>query len=206
MPVKPERTPLAEDEANHATALLVVDLFSDWKFPGAGALSRAAAAMTPTLRRLKARCDAAGVPTVYVNDNHGRWRSDAPGLVRLAASQSDIAARIVSDIAPTDADYFVLKPKHSAFFATPLDLLLRHLRVRRVVVTGVATDQCVLLTAVEARMQDYEVFVPSDAVAAQTASRSKAALDHMKTAHHVSIGRARTLRLGTGVAAATDPD
>src|SRR5215207_2352680 len=195
MPVKPERTPLAEDEANHATALLVVDLFSDWKFPGAGALSRAAAAITPTLRRLKARCDAAGVPTVYVNDNHGRWRSDAPGLVRHAASQSDIAARIVSDIAPTDADYFVLKPKHSAFFATPLDLLLRHLRVKRVVVTGVATDQCVLLTAVEARMQDYDVIVPADCVGSQTAGRNATALRHLLKAHKVATPQSRGLRL-----------
>jgi nicotinamidase-related amidase len=206
MPVKPERTPLAEERAGHATALIVIDMFSGWDFRDADALAPAAQAIAPTIRRLKDRCARAGVPTVYVNDNQGRWRSDAPGLVRDSARVSSIGAAIASDIAPSADDYFALKPKHSAFFATPLDLLLRHLRVERLLVTGVASDQCVLLAAVEARMQDYDVFVPSDGVAAQSASRSDTALAHMKRAHGVATGRARAIRLGTGVAAATDPD
>jgi len=135
------------------------------------------------------------VPIVFVNDNQGRWRSDSSALLRQCAESSITGARIAAALAPANDDYIVLKPKHSAFFATPLDLLLRHLRVSRILLTGVATDQCIFLTAVEARMQDYAVAVPEDCVAAQTAARGSAALRQLKAAHRIATGAARTLRL-----------
>ena len=166
MPVAPQRTPLAEQPAAADTALLVIDMFSDWNFADADALAPAAVRVAQRIARLKRRCDKAGVPTVFVNDNHGPWRSDAPAIIARSATATPSArAAIAACLAPGDADYFVLKPKHSAFFATPLDLLLRHLRVRRLLVCGVAGDQCVLLTAIEARTQDYEVAVPRTASA-----------------------------------------
>ena len=122
-------------------------------------------------------------PTKYLSRARGLQRSEArPGryhgpfqacalVLRRCAEGSGTGARIAAALAPADDDYIVLEPKHSAFFATPLDLLLRHLRARRVVITGVATDQCIFLTAVEARMQDYAVAVPEDCVAAQTRGR-----------------------------------
>ncbi|HVH34499.1 MAG TPA: isochorismatase family protein, partial [Tahibacter sp.] len=154
MPVAPERTPLAGRRAARATALVVIDMFSAWDFPDADALGRAAIRAAGCIAALKRRCDGAGVPTVFVNDNRGRWRSDAPGIVAESAVASRTGAAIAERLRPGEQDYFVLKPKHSAFFATPLDLLLRHLRVRRLIVSGVAADQCVLLAAIEARMQD----------------------------------------------------
>ena len=118
-------------------------------------------------------------PTKDLSRARGLQRSEArPGryhgpfqacalVLRRCAEGSGTGARIAAALAPADDDYIVLEPKHSAFFATPLDLLLRHLRVRRIVIAGVATDQCIFLTAVEARMQDYAVAVPEDCVAAQ---------------------------------------
>jgi nicotinamidase-related amidase len=195
MPVAPQRTPLAERPARGHTALVVIDMFSAWDFEGADRLGRAAVRIASCIGRLKQRCDRAGVPTVFVNDNQGRWRSDAPGLVARSATGTATGAAIAALLAPGELDYFVLKPKHSAFFATPLDLLLRHLRVRRVVVTGVAGDQCVLLTASEARMQDYDVVVPADCVGSQTAERNAAALRHLAKGHKVRVVSARGLRL-----------
>jgi len=195
MPSDPSKAPLAEDRAAGSTALLVVDMFSTWDFPGADALAPGAIAIAPRIAALQRRCARAGVPVVFVNDNQGRWRSDSSALLRRCAEGSDTGARIAAALAPTDDDYIVLKPKHSAFFATPLDLLLRHLRARRIVLTGVATDQCIFLTAVEARMQDYAVAVPEDCVAAQTMARGRAALGQLKTAHRIAIGAAKTLRL-----------
>ena len=196
MPVAPERTPLAGRPAAARTALLVIDMFSGWDFPDATALARSAVRAARCIGGLKRRCDRAGIPTVFVNDNQGRWRSDAPAIVARSAAATASGAAIAADLAADgDRDYFVLKPKHSAFFATPLDLLLRHLRVRRLVVTGVAGDQCVLLTAIEARMQDYDVTVPADCVASLTAERNAAALRYLKTAHKVRVGASSGLRL-----------
>jgi nicotinamidase-related amidase len=195
MPVAPERTPLAEQPAARGTALLVVDMFSGWDFADAGKLVRAALAVAPRIAALRRRCDRARVPTVFVNDNHGRWRSDAPAIVARSAAATPEGASIAAQLAPGAEDYFVLKPKHSAFFATPLDLLLRHLRVRRVLVTGVAGDQCVTLTAIEARMQDYDVAVPADCVGSQTARRNAAALRYLREAHKVATPQGRAVRL-----------
>lgn len=195
MPEAPERTPLAERPAARGTALVVIDMFSAWDFADADALGRSAVRAARSIGALKRRCDDAGVPTVFVNDNRGRWRSDAPGIVAESAVASAIGAGIAEVLVPDEQDYFVLKPKHSAFFATSLDLLLRHLRVKRLLVTGVAGDQCVLLTAIEARMQDYDVVVPADCVASQTAGRNAAALRHLESAHKVKIADSRRLRL-----------
>jgi nicotinamidase-related amidase len=195
MPTNPSKAPLAEDRAAGDTALLVLDMFSAWDFPDAKALARGAIAIAPRIAALQRRCACAGVPVVFVNDNQGRWRSDSAALLKHCALASNTGAQVAAVLSPCEQDYIVLKPKHSAFFATPLDLLLRHLRVQRVVLTGVAADQCIFLTAVEARMQDYDVTVPADCVAAQTASRVRTALAQLLKAHRIHSGRSRTLRL-----------
>ena len=184
MPEKPERAPLAEADASGGMALVVVDMISTWEFAGADKLGPPAMEIAPRIGALRRRCAAADVPTIFVNDNHGRWRSEFRELVRLS-TQSETGAAIARSLAPGDADYSVLKPKHSVFYATPLDLLLRHLRVRKLIVTGVASDQCIVMSAAEARMRDYDVVVPRDAIAAQTPERNAHALLHLEEAHGI---------------------
>jgi nicotinamidase-related amidase len=195
MPVKPDRAPLADEKASGEMALLVVDMISSWDFPNGDKLGRAALAIAPRIGALKQRCLLAGVPVVYVNDNRGRWRSEFRELVRLSASESATGAEIAESLLPHEDDYSVLKPKHSAFYATPLDLLLRHLRVRRLIITGVASDQCIAMSAAEARMRDYDVVVPGDCVGAQTAARNASALRHLEEAHGIDTSPSPRLRL-----------
>jgi len=135
------------------------------------------------------------VPVVFVNDNRGRWRSEFRELVRASIAESTTGAAIAEQLQPGDDDYSVLKPKHSAFYATPLDLLLRHLRVRRIVVTGVASDQCIVMTAAEAHMRDYEVIVPRDCVGAPSAARNAAALRQLAESHGIATPLSTRLRL-----------
>jgi len=180
MPESVDRTPLAEDEAAGATALLIIDMFSRWDFPGADAVLERALRVAARVAELKRRCRAAGVPSIYANDNQGRWRSDFRDVVASTIAQGDGSARIANALAPQPDDYFVLKPKHSGFYATPLDLLLRHLKVKRLLLTGVSSDQCVLYTAADARMHDYDVVVPHDCVATQTDEREAMALRHFR--------------------------
>jgi nicotinamidase-related amidase len=191
MPVAPERAPLAAERASGGMALLIVDMISTWDFPDADSLAAGAVAIAPRIAALKKRCARAGVPTVYVNDNHGHWRSDFRDLVARSADEGGPegpGAAIAAHLRPDAEDYSVLKPKHSAFFATPLDLLLRHLRVSRLILTGVATDQCIVMSALDARMRDYEVVVPEDGVAAQTTRRNARALEYL-----VDVQRMKTM-------------
>ncbi len=195
MPVKPDRAPLADRAAAGGMALLVVDMVSSWDFADADALARAAVAIAPRIGALKRRCVAAGVPVVFVNDNRGRWRSEFRELVRASIAESEAGAAIAEQLQPDDDDYSVLKPKHSAFYATPLDLLLRHLRVERLVVTGVASDQCIVMTAAEARMRDYDVTVPRDCVGAPSTARNAAALRQLAESHGIATPLSSRLRL-----------
>jgi nicotinamidase-related amidase len=178
MPESIARTPLAEDRAAGGMCLLVIDMLSDWEFPDAEALLARAVAVAPRIAALRLRCKAAGVPVIYANDNRGRWRSDFHEVVACARKRGGGAARIAAALDPDHDDYFVLKPKHSGFHATPLDLLLRHLKARTLVLGGVSSDQCVLYTAADARMHDYDVIVPRDCVATQSEERNALALRH----------------------------
>ena len=194
MPVSPERAALANRPAQAATALLVVDMISSWSFPDGDVLAARALRIAPAIGALRRRCRAAGVPTVFVNDNEGHWRSDFRRLLEKTLQDGGPGAAIAAELAPDDGDYAVLKPKHSAFFATPLDLLLRHLRVQRIVLAGVTADQCILWTAAEARVRDYGIVVASDGVAALTTQRQNAALRTMREAVGASVVVSRSVR------------
>ena len=187
--------PIAPDTAPGGMALLVIDMISCWDFPDAGKLLPSARRLTAPIAALMARCRKCRVPVVYANDNRGRWRSDFPALVGLSIESGGPGATITQALEPTREDYFVLKPSQSAFFGTPLELLLRHLDVRRIAVTGVASDQCVLATVLEARMRSLEVVVPRDCVASQSSVRNRVVLRQLEEVHRVPTTPASRIRL-----------
>jgi nicotinamidase-related amidase len=159
-------------------ALLIVDVINDLDFPEAKQLLRFVPAMSRKLRKLKERAKAAGVPVIYVNDNFGRWRSDVQRLVEHC--RKGHARKLVDALLPDQDDYFVLKPKHSGFFSSSLETLLRYLGARRLIITGIAGNFCVLFTANDAYMRDYELLVPADCTISNTTRENKEALNLMK--------------------------
>jgi len=178
---------------SQGAALLIVDMISCWDFPDADKLTPAALALAPHIAELKQRCRRSGMPVVYCNDNRGRWRSDFRQLISLARRAGGAPAAITRQLLPDGEDYFVLKPKHSGFFCTPLELLLHELKVRRLLVTGVASDQCILVTASEARMRNFEVIVPSDCVASQSPERNDIVLRQFRETHKLKTPLAADL-------------
>jgi nicotinamidase-related amidase len=158
-------------------ALLVIDMINAFDFEGAEHMLPRALAAARAIRRLKERAHQAGVPTVYVNDNFGRWRSDFHQLLEhvLDTPGREIAALLE----PRRDDYFVLKPKHSGFQFTTLDVLLEHLGAATLILTGVAGNFCVLFTAHDAYMRDYQIVVPRDCIASVTEEDDRYALEHM---------------------------
>lgn len=163
-----------------SAALVLVDVINDLEFEGAERLFVHALPMARRIAALKARCKAAGIPVVYLNDNFGHWTSNLHNLVDRCL-HSDVRGRPIAELlAPDGDDYFVLKPRHSGFFETPLDLLLRHLEARRLILAGMAGDICVLFTACDAYMRNYDLYVPKDAVASNEAEENERALAYMQ--------------------------
>lgn len=162
-----------------AVALLLIDVINDFEFPEGDRLLRHALPMARRLAELKRRAAAARVPVIYVNDNFGRWRSNFGSQVEHCLKDGVRGRPVVELLRPESDDYFVLKPKHSGFFSTTLDLLLRYLGVRTLVLAGLAGNNCVLFTASDAYLRDLHLAVPEDCVASNTEEENRLALAHM---------------------------
>ena len=160
-------------------ALLLIDVINDLEFPEGDQLLRHALPMAERIAALKERARREGVPVIYVNDNFGRWRSDFNAQVEHCLHDGVRGTPVVELLKPGEDDYFVLKPKHSGFYSTTLDLLLRHLGARTVILTGLTGDICVLLTAHDAYMRDLELVVPADCVASVDPAENQHALRYM---------------------------
>ncbi len=173
-------------------ALLIIDVINDMEFPGGEALMKQALPMARRIARLRDRASALRIPVIYVNDNFGRWRSDFRMLVQHCSDSRVRGHEVTKLLAPREMDYFVLKPKHSGFYATALDILLHYLRATTLIITGIAGDSCVLFTANDAYLRDYRLVVPLDCVASQNADdnrRAVAQMKHMLNADTVSSPR-----------------
>ena len=138
--------------------------------------------MAQCIADLKKRAREAGIPIVYVNDNFGRWQSDFRGVVEHCLHDGVLGEPLTKLLAPETEDYFVLKPKHSAFFSTTLDVLLEYLQAKTLILTGLAGNICVLFTANDAYMRDFDLVVPEDCIASNTPRENQHALEQM---HHV---------------------
>jgi nicotinamidase-related amidase len=150
--------------------------------------------MARKLLRLKERAKKAGIPVIYVNDNFGRWQSDFRRLVQHCLQKNSPGHEIVSLLRPEEDDYFVLKPKHSGFFSTTLETLLRYLRSKKLILTGIAGNFCVLFTANDAYMRDYDLIIPSDCTVSNTAAENREALTLMKKFLKADIRASTALR------------
>ena len=173
-------TARASKSARPRSALLIVDMINPLDFPGAHSLLRHAIPVATRIVRLKQRMKARGLPAIYVNDNFTHWLRDFRELVAICSQSDAPGAPLATTLAPENDDYLVLKPKHSAFFATPLEVLLAQLDIRHVVVTGIAGDGCVLATAIDAHMRDFDVSVPSDCCASTSRTRNDRALQLLR--------------------------
>jgi nicotinamidase-related amidase len=159
-------------------ALLVIDMINAFEFDGAERVFLRALEAAKAIAALKARAGDAGVPVIYVNDNFGKWRSDFRTLLEHCLKSK--GRPIAELLRPQEDDYFVLKPKHSGFFSTTLDTLLDYLKARTLILTGVAANICVLFTANDAYMRDFNLVIPSDCVASNTAEDNEHALKLME--------------------------
>jgi nicotinamidase-related amidase len=179
-----------------SAALLLVDVLNDLDFPGGKPLVQAAPRLARNIAALKRRCREAKIPAIYVNDNRSRWRSDFSAVVKHCLREDVPGRALVQPLIPAADDYIVLKPKHSAFFATPLETLLLYLHTKTIILVGLTTDACILTTACEIHIRDINLFIPPDCVAASTDKQHKIALALMKKsfAAHTTPSRKLNLR------------
>ncbi len=175
--------------------LLLVDVINDLDFPRNEDLVRKSEELAGRIAGLSRRCREAGIPVIYVNDNKGRWRSDFSDVVKHCLRADSPGREMLRRLLPWPKDYVVLKPKHSAFYATPLETLLEHIGAETVILAGIATNACVMITASDIYVRDYKLLVPSDCVAALTENDQRQALDVMERNYNADTSPSRELHL-----------
>ncbi len=155
-------------------ALLIIDVFSLFDFPKADLLAPSAVTASVEAARIRHEFDRRRLPVIYANDNFGNWQRDFPQLVKECLKKGGPSGVIAQNLRPRAGHYFVLKPKHSAFLATALPVLLSKLEISDLVLCGMALDSCVLATALDANSHEYSTIIAADAVAALPDRRTNA--------------------------------
>lgn len=162
--------------------MLLIDLLSDFRFPDGARVLKAALPAVQRIGRLRQRAKAAGIPVIYVNDNLGEWRSDRENLLRRCLTAGSTVSALIRQIEPEPDDYFIFKHKHSGFFGTPLESLLKSSGVHRLILTGATSHQCVLFTATDAYVREFELVIPRDCIASPSPAETRHALFIFRTA------------------------
>ena len=176
-------------------ALLLIDVINDLHFDTGAQVLEAAIPMAKKIRALREQARERKIPVIYVNDNFARWRSDFKNLVAHCLEPESRGRPLVELLKPEEEDYFVLKPKHSGFFSTTLQLLLDYLGAETLILTGLQTHICILFTASDAYMRDYHVVVPRDCVCSDTEQNNRDALEQVQTTLKANIALSSELDL-----------
>jgi nicotinamidase-related amidase len=176
-------------------ALLLIDVINDFEFEGGETLLEIALPVGKNIANLKRLAKQARIPAIYVNDNFGKWQSDLNKIVSHCLEDGVRGEPFVRQVLPDEDDYFVLKPKHSGFYCTSLELLLKHLGAHSLILAGIAGNNCVLFTANDAYMRDFKLLVPSDCSASQTHEDNQNALKQMEKVLKADIRPAGELNL-----------
>ncbi len=166
-------------------ALLIIDMINDFQFQHGKVLAEKAAAIAENIFALKKYCYKSNSPVIYINDHYSLWKADINSIIDYCSNE--YSHNILEKIAPQKADYFLIKPKHSAFYGTALNTLLHQLKVDELILTGIAGNICVLFTANDAYMREYSIIVPDNAIASVDEKDNVYALTMMKNVMKAKI-------------------
>ena len=176
------------------TALLIVDMINDFNFDAGGALAKNTEKIIDPILTLKKAFNEKDMPVIYINDHYNLWQADFEKIMDYCSNET--SEDIIKKIAPEkNQDYFLIKPKHSAFYGTALHTLLQQLKVDTLILSGVAGNICVLFTANDAYMREYNLIIPEDFIASNNDEDNKYALTMMKNVLSAETRPSRELDL-----------
>ena len=167
-------------------ALLVIDMLNDFlEKDGALCIGDSEHIIQNVSSRIR-EYRSNGDPIVYIMDRHlpqdAEFKMFPPHCIA-----GERGAEVVDELAPREGDFQVYKRRYSAFFGTDLDLTLRELGVTELELVGVCTQICVLYTAADARMLNYNITVRKECVASLDEDAHAFALKEMEKTLGVKV-------------------
>lgn len=174
-------------------ALLIIDMINDFQFNYGPILAKQAEDISHNISSLKKRMKSTGSPTIYINDHYQLWQADFSKIAEKCTNQ--LSQKIIHKLYPEDDDFFLIKPKHSAFYGTALNTLLYSLDIKELIITGIAGNICVLFTANDAYMREYNLTIPADCIASNTVEDNNFALKMMENTLKASISKSTDIKI-----------
>jgi nicotinamidase-related amidase len=144
-------------------ALIVIDMLNPYDHEDAEPLMESVRQMLEQLSALLAAAQENGLQIVYVNDHHDDWSAGPKEIAERALN--GVAPELVKPVLPPAEVPFIIKARHSIFYETLLEYLLRRENITRLVFTGQVTEQCILYSALDGYVRHFEVIVATDAIA-----------------------------------------
>jgi nicotinamidase-related amidase len=188
------------EHASGRAAVVALDLITDFDFPDGVGVRRALARRATALRELLSHARRSGVMVIYANDNLGRWRSDSPALIARCTEPDRPGAALITGLLPEPHDSIVLKPRHSAFFGTPLATLLDSHHIGTLVLIGISAESCVWMTACDAHTRGYQLVIPANTLAGASARALRATLTNAREVLGARVpAKANSLRFARGL-------
>ncbi len=159
-------------------AIIVVDMLKDnFKKEAHFAITSEALSTIPNIKRLLDQGRRRAWPIIFACDSFLEGDFIFQGRMKPHSIRGTKGAEVIDDLDPLAAQMVLEKRRFSAFFKTDLDQTLRTLAVDTVVVTGISTHVCVLLTAMDALSHDFRCIIIEDCCAAHKKEVHRAALD-----------------------------
>jgi nicotinamidase-related amidase len=163
---------------NSKSALLIIDILNPFDFDHGSTLAKHTEKIVEPLKTLRNVCQKKQIPVIYINDHYNLWQADLKKIYNKCLN--DLSQPIIKPLKPGEDDYFLIKPKHSAFYGTALNTLLHALKVNTLILSGIAGNICVLFTANDAYMREFNLVVPENCIASVSEDDNQYALTMMK--------------------------
>ncbi|MGG5254506.1 isochorismatase family cysteine hydrolase [Neobacillus sp. SM06] len=166
-------------------ALIIIDMINHFDFPDGAALAEKTRQIVQPIKKLKEQFNQKGYPVIFVNDHYNLWQADMGKIIDFCRNEKSNS--IFEELLPGSEDYFLIKPKHSAFYGTALNTLLHQLKVDTLILAGIAGNICVLFSANDAYMREYRLFVPKNCIASVEDQDNQYALTMMQNVLKANI-------------------
>jgi nicotinamidase-related amidase len=166
-------------------ALIIIDMINNFDFSHGPILAKKAFRIAGPIKKLKDQFNQMKLPVIFINDHYNLWQADFHKIIDLC--RNEYSQAIFEIFLPEEDDLFLIKPKHSAFYGTALNTLLHQLKVNTLILTGIAGNICVLFTANDAYMREYQLLIPKDCIASTDDNDNLYALTMMKNVLRAKI-------------------
>lgn len=165
-----------------STALLVIDMQRDFTAPERlpPECAQLIGEITRPLQRLISACREVGLPVIYTQEKHRPDFSDFGIELDYEPDhciEGTGGEEVIPALAPRPGEVCIVKRRYSALYQTDLELYLRSTGIRRLLMTGVFLDVCVLHTAFDAKARDFWIYVPRECTTAETQQRTDATFE-----------------------------